>query len=135
MRKKIIITALCISLAFGMAACGAGGPSTTINVTLTDFQFSPSVFTVPAGREITVNAVNTGAIQHDFVIMKFGTTVGENYGEEDEPNIYWRIDLQPGEESSGTFTAPSEPGEYQVVCAVQGHFLAGMIAKMTVVAE
>lgn len=135
MSKFPTIIAVCISLMLVLTACGAGGPSTTITVTLTDFQFSPNTFTVPAGQEITVNATNTGAIEHDFVIMKYGTTVGDNYDDEDEPNIYWRVDLQSGEDKSAAFTAPTQPGEYQVICAVKGHFLAGMIAKMIVVEQ
>ena len=62
--------------AFVLAACGGGGPTTTINVTFTDFKFDPAEFTIPAGQEITINAVNNGAVVHEFVIMKFGTNVG-----------------------------------------------------------
>jgi len=118
-----------------LTACGGGGASTTINVSLIDFQFSPNTFTVPAGKEITINVINNGAVVHDFVIMKHGTTVGESYDDEDLPNVYWKIEVQPGKRTSATFTAPSEPGEYQVVCGTKGHFQSGMIAKLTVVAQ
>jgi uncharacterized cupredoxin-like copper-binding protein len=119
----------------GLSACGGSRTSTTINISMTDFQYSPNTFYVPAGEVITVHASNTGAIEHDFVIMKYGTTVGENYDDADEANIYWRVDLQPGEETETSFMAPEQPGEYQVVCAVKGHYLAGMIARLIVVAE
>jgi len=118
-----------------LAACGGGkGPSTTINVTMTDFHYEPSEFTVPAGKEITLNATNNGAVAHEFVIMKYGTNIGEKFGDEDKGNIYWEVEVDPGKTVNVTFTAPSEPGEYQVVCGVEGHFEAGMVGKLIVAA-
>jgi uncharacterized cupredoxin-like copper-binding protein len=119
---------------FILTACGGGGPSSTIDVTLVEFTFTPSEFTVPAGQEITINATNNGAVVHDFVIMKLGETVGDDFGPEDAPNIYWQIQTEPGESVTKTFTAPTEPGEYQVVCGTAGHYMAGMIGKLIVVA-
>ena len=85
MKKNLFVVLL--GLSFILIACGGGSPSTTINVTFTDFHFTPEAFTVPAGQEITVNANNNGAVIHNFVIMKFGTTVGDSYGPEDDVNI------------------------------------------------
>jgi uncharacterized cupredoxin-like copper-binding protein len=124
-----------LTAALVLAGCGGGGSaaSTTIDVTMTEFSFTPMAFTVPAGKQITVNAHDTGADTHSFVIMKFGTTVGDDFGPEDEPNVYWQMEFQPGSQTAATFTAPSEPGDYQVVCKNAGHYVAGMIAKLTVV--
>ncbi|MCE9646468.1 MAG: cupredoxin domain-containing protein [Chloroflexi bacterium] len=119
---------------FVLSACGSAGPSTTINVTLAEFTFTPSGFTIPAGQQITVNATNNGAVVHEFVIMKLGEAVGDDFGDEDEPNIYWEIEAQPGESVTGTFMAPADPGEYQVVCGTKGHYMAGMVGTLTVVA-
>jgi len=118
-----------------LASCAGGGPSNTINVTLMDFQFTPNEFTVPAGQEITVNAVNTGAVVHNFVIMKLGTNAGPTFEEDDDANVYWQErDIQPGGDISATFTSPEEPGEYQIVCRTEGHIASGMIGKLIVVA-
>jgi len=134
MNKKLLT--LFLAFAFALAACGGGsGPSTTINVQLTEFVFTPDSFSVPAGQEITLNADNNGAVVHQFIIMKLGTSVGEDFGPEDEANIYWKTEIQPGEKVSVTFTAPTEPGEYQVVCGTQGHYAAGMVGKLIVVAD
>ena len=135
MKTHISAIAILIFAGFSLVSCGAGGPSTTIAVAMTDFQFSPNNFTVPTGQEITVTAVNNGAVVHDFVLMKHGTTVGDKYDEEDLPNVYWKIELQPGNSTTTTFTAPAEPGEYQVVCGTKGHLEAGMIARLIVVTE
>lgn len=132
MKKVFIVLAVLLSLT--LVSCGgAGGSSTTIDVTMTDFQFQPSQFTVPAGQEITFNSSNNGAVIHNFVIMKLGTHAGDFFDEEDLPNVYWETELQPGSSTSTTFTAPSEPGEYEVICRTEGHIMSGMVAKLTVV--
>jgi uncharacterized cupredoxin-like copper-binding protein len=129
----LFVMALALSLV--LTSCGGGGAksTTSINVTMTDFQFSPSQFTVPAGKEISLSSSNTGAVVHNFVIMKLGTTAGTEFTEEDTPNVYWEVEIQPGGDVDTSFTAPSEPGDYEVVCRTPGHLQAGMTAKMTVV--
>ena len=130
--KLFVIVLLCLS--YVLTACGGGGASTTIDVAFTDFHFVPDAFTIPAGQEITINAKNNGAVIHEFVIMKFGETVGDKFGDEDEGNIFWEVEVDPSSSKTETFTAPTEPGEYQVVCGTEGHLEAGMIGKLTVVA-
>lgn len=134
MRKPTLLLTMIIVLSLVLTACGASGPSTTIDVEFTDFHFTPDTFSIPAGAEITLNATNAGAVVHEFVIMKLGQTVGEDFGDEDEGNIYWEVEADPGTSKSVTFTAPSEPGEYQIVCGTEGHFKAGMVGSLTVVA-
>lgn len=133
---KRILFFLVVLAAMGLTSCGGGGATTTINVTLIDFQFTPNQFTVPAGQEITINVVNTGAVVHNFVIMKLGTTAGPTFEEDDEANVYWQErDIPPGGDISVTFTAPAEPGEYQVICRTEGHIASGMIGKLIVVPD
>jgi uncharacterized cupredoxin-like copper-binding protein len=131
--KKIFLVLLFV-MTFVLSACGAGGAYTTIDVAFAEFTFTPSEFTIPAGQEITVNATNNGAVVHELVIIKFGQTAGDNFDEEDEGNVYWKIEAQPGTSVTGTFTAPTDPGEYQIVCGTPGHYMAGMVGKLTVVA-
>ena len=134
MNKRIFLITLVICLL--LTSCGsATSDSTKINVTMTDFQFTPNQFTVLAGKEISFTSSNTGAVAHNFVIMKLGKTVGTEFTSEDEPNIYWQVGLFPGDSVDITFTAPSEPGEYEVVCRTPGHLQAGMSGKLIVVAE
>jgi uncharacterized cupredoxin-like copper-binding protein len=135
MKRTFIRMAVFFSLMLAMlASCGGvGGVSNTINVKMTDFQFQPNQFTVPAGEEITFSSSNNGAVVHNFVIMKLGTSAGDFFGEEDVANVYWEIELVPGGTTDTTFTAPSEPGEYEVICRTEGHIVSGMTAKLTVV--
>ena len=132
MKRTLIVVAVLFSLI--CTSCGSSGPTTTINVTMTDFQFQPNQFTVPAGQEITFNSTNNGAVVHNFVIMKLGTTAGDTFDKEDIPNVYWEVELPPGRSSDTTFTAPTEPGDYEVVCRTEGHIVSGMVAKLRVVA-
>ena len=132
MRNILISAAALFSLM--LTSCGgAGGPTTELNVTMTDFQFQPNQYTVPAGQEITLNARNNGAVVHNFVIMKLGTSAGPMWDDADVPNVYWEVELLPGADTSTSFTAPSEPGDYEVVCRTEGHIASGMVAKLTVV--
>ena len=135
MRKILFLLVTLLSLT--LASCGGGSAaSTTIDVTLTDFAFTPNQFTIPAGQEITLNVLNNGAVVHNFIIMKLGTSAGDAFDSEDEPNVFWsERDIPPGGDLSVTFTAPTEPGAYQVVCKTQGHIASGMIATLTVVAS
>jgi plastocyanin len=133
MNKKLCVLALCAAIF--LVSCGAAKASTTIDVLMTDFQFSPNTFTVPAGKEITLNTQNNGAVVHNFVIMKLGASAGETFDAQDEDNVYWQqTDIQPNSDTSSTFTAPAEPGEYQIVCRTAGHVASGMVGKLVVVA-
>ena len=123
-----------IIVAILLTACGGGNePSTTLKADMTDFHFTPGNFIVPAGQEINFVGANSGAVVHEFIIMKLGTSVGDKFDAEDSVNILWQIQVQPGSRVTGTFTIP-DPGEYQVVCGVSGHLAAGMVAKLVVAA-
>lgn len=122
---------LVLSMALLLTACGGGGA--TINVTITDFAYTPDTFTVPAGATVTVKATNKGAVEHEFAIMKAGTSVTPPFGDKDEGNIYWELDeIQAGTTKSATFTAPTEPGTYEVICGLPAHIEKGMVAKLVV---
>ena len=135
MKKYLILAVFVLSFSLVLTACGGNGATTDLKVNMVEFMFDPSDYTIPAGQEITLELSNNGAVVHKFVIMKFGTDVGQDFGPEDEENIYWETELEPGTSGTFTFTAPSEPGEYQVVCGTEGHYLAGMVASLIVVAE
>ena len=135
MKKHLLLAVFTLGFLLALSACGASGPTTNLKVDMVEFMFEPSEYAIPAGQEITLELSNNGAVEHEFVIMKFGTSVGDDFGDEDEENIYWEAELEPGESGSFTFTAPSEPGEYQIVCGTEGHYVAGMVGSLTVVSE
>ena len=134
LHKKIlpILSSLILS---GCAASGA--PATTIRVSMTDFAFLPSTVAVPAGEEIALTVTNNGAVAHSFAIMKLGHEISSqgHFGATDRANVLWGLEpVSPGATSLSTFTAPAESGEYQIVCDIAGHFEAGMVGRLIVVA-
>jgi len=132
MRRILMVAAVLFSLL--LTSCGGGGATTNIDVKMTDFQFQPNQFTIPAGQEITFTSSNNGAVVHNFVIMKLGTSAGPMFDDGDIPNVYWEVELPPGADTNTSFTAPTEPGDYEVICKTEGHIASGMTGKLIVVA-
>jgi plastocyanin len=134
MNKKLLALLIMV-LALALSACAKSGLSTKISFTMTDFAFNPNEFTVPVGKDITLNVTHNGTMEHSFIVMKYGTDAGEMFDEADKVNIYWEVDLQPGESETVLFTAPDQPGTYQIICGMAGHLQSGMVGKLIVTAE
>ena len=131
MNKKPLVFLMMIALLL-LAACGSSGPSTMLSYTMTDFAFNPNEFTIPAGEEITLKVTHRGTMEHDFIIMKYGTDAGDMFDDADKVNIFWEVDLQPGDSETVLFKAPGQPGTYQIICGMPGHLQSGMIGKLIV---
>lgn len=129
MLKKSIFLLILVFL----SACQSGGPSTKLTVELSDFAITPNQLSVPAGAEIQIKVVNNGTVEHNFYIMQYGVDVGDMFDEEDIANAYWEVDAQPDESVELSFTAPDQPGIYQIVCGMPGHLQAGMVGTLEVV--
>ncbi len=132
-RRWMLVFGFVLALAALSACSRQPTASTELNVVLTDYKFEPDKLIIPPGQEITLHLTNKGAIEHELVIMKYGTTVGDSFGAEDEENIYWEIEVKPGESTTVTFTSPDVAGQYQFVCGIEGHFTAGMHGTLTIV--
>jgi uncharacterized cupredoxin-like copper-binding protein len=137
-RYALFLAALA-ALAVLAAACSSSsdGASTSIDVTLDNFSFDGSSWEVPAGQEITIEMENAAGILHEWVILKPGVTIDS---EADLPEtedellanfVYWEEEVEAGDTQTFVFTAPPA-GEYQVICAIDGHFAAGMEGMLTV---
>ena len=131
MNKKLVLFLMMI-LVWAVSACGKSGPSTNLSFTMNDFSFDPNEFTVPAGKEITVHVTHHGSMEHNFIIMKLGLEAGEMFDDADKANVFWEIDLQPGDSETVVFTAPEQPGTYQIICGMPGHLQSGMLGKLVV---
>ncbi len=131
MKKILIGSMIVLALALVLSACGSN--KTTLNVSTTDTGYDSKTYTVPAGAEVTLNMTNNGSIEHEFAILKLGEHVTPPFGDKDEDKIYWELDgVDAGETKSDTFTAPAEPGEYDVICGIPGHIELGMVATLIV---
>ena len=131
MKKIFTVTILVLALSLVLAACGSN--KTTLNVTATDNGYDSKTYTVPAGAEVTLNLTNNGSIEHEFAILKLGEHVTPPFGDKDEDKIFWELDgVEAGKTKSDTFTAPTEPGEYDIICGIPGHIELGMTATLIV---
>jgi uncharacterized cupredoxin-like copper-binding protein len=121
----VVIAALVLS------ACG-GPKKAEYSVEMKDFSFTPNTATVPAGAEVTLNLKNSGALEHEYVIIKKGEKVTVPFDDDDEAKVFWEHELDAGESATVTYTAPTEPGEYTVVCGTPGHLEQNMAGTLVV---
>ena len=131
MKKQTLLTIFLFVLTSAILA-GCGPKKVTLYVEMNDYSFIPDTFSVPAGAEVTLNLSNTGALEHEYVIMVLGKEATIPFDDDDEANIYWEHELERGECATGAYTAPSQPCEYQVAGRTAGHLEQGMKAKLTV---
>ena len=81
---------------------------------MVDLAFQPTEITIPANTDVTIKAVNKGALPHTFTIPDVADT-GEVAGG-----------------SSAEVKVNLPPGEYTFDCSVPGHKDAGMVGKVIV---
>lgn len=93
--------------------------------------------TVPAG-EVTFEVANEGTIGHEFLVLRTDVPSGsiplEGDAFSEEESSLSVLDEIP-EFPAGTtesLTLTLEPGAYQIVCNLSGHYAAGMHAPFTV---
>ncbi len=128
MRKIYVVMFL---LVLTLTACGP--KKVTLNVTINNQGYDSSTYTVPAGAEVTVNMINNSPGSHIFGILKLGEHVTPPYNSsKDKDKIMWELIVQAEDTTSGTFTAPTQPGEYDIICRILGHMQYGMVATLIV---
>lgn len=107
----------------------------TVRAVVEEMRFDVAEFTVRAGQEVELTLENPDNMPHNLVIVAPGAAddvageASEMGGEgfekqfipENESVLYATSMLDAGEAETLSFTAPSEPGEYQFVCTFPGH--------------
>jgi uncharacterized cupredoxin-like copper-binding protein len=111
----------------------------TIAIDMNDMmRFNPDDITVKQGETIRFVVKNSGKMMHEMVLgtmaelKEHGELMRKNPGmEHDEP---YMTHVSPGkkQEMIWQFT---KPGDFNYACLVAGHFEAGMIGKIKVVAK
>lgn len=140
MKRLTITISLMLALGLVLSACmgsasannaGAGTVGMTLNVAMSEFKYDPSSWTVTAGELVTVNLNNSGSDYHTWTVMS--KPVGGSYSSANQSDILFNSGrVAPGSSKTVTFTAPSAPGSYQVLCILPGHFDAGMLGQLIV---
>jgi uncharacterized cupredoxin-like copper-binding protein len=115
-----------------------GAPGEAVELaakTLDTFVYEPNEWTTTAGAETTINLDNSaGAQEHTWVLLKPGIAKADaiTLTEADSDKFLFSAKVAPGDKSSDTFDAPTEAGEYLVICNVPGHAAGGMTGTLTV---
>ncbi len=134
MSGKVRSSRAVILLVAATLMLGACGPKkVSLAITMTDFKFEPASWEVPAGAEVTVTLTNSGSVLHEWVLLKQGYIVTPPFSDEkDGANVLEDHDVEAGQTSTFTFTAPTEAGSYSVVCGVPAHIESGMVGTFVV---
>ena len=91
----------------------------SILIDASSYGFSPSEFSVEAGKAITIALTSADQWSHN---IKF----------EDPSLVSAGVAVSAGTTRAVTFNAPTTPGEYRFVCDIPGHAARGEVGKMIV---
>jgi uncharacterized cupredoxin-like copper-binding protein len=116
----------------GGESADTGGSAQTITVAMHDIYFgdendniaNPPTWTVDAGGRVRVSAENAGVLEHNWAIVKAGSALPDTVTDANAIKdllIYDIGEVQGGDSTSGTFTAP-EAGTYTVICTIAAHY-------------
>lgn len=149
MKHQRALSALVIGTALTAAACGSGGDAKsatsakTIDVTMTDNEFTPDSFDVTAGQEVTFKFTNDGTVGHEAIVgdeeeqaAHEAEMSGDDSGDGMEGMDHGGSDaeaitVEPGKTGELTTTF-DDKGTVILGCHVPGHYDAGMKASITV---
>ncbi len=111
----------------------------TIDIRMTDnMRFTPDRIEVREGETVRLRVVNAGKVLHELVIgtrqeLQEHAALMRKFPnmEHDEP---YMAHVSAGK--SGTLVWNfNRPGEFEFACLIPGHFEAGMVGKITVLAK
>ncbi|MBA2519578.1 MAG: cupredoxin domain-containing protein [Chloroflexia bacterium] len=95
------------------AASGAGA----LMVIGTEFRLDPAELRVGAGESVNITFENAGEVPHTFTIPAFDLDTGS---------------VAVGHTATISFTAPSAPGTFEMLCTFGGHLEAGMVGSLVI---
>jgi uncharacterized cupredoxin-like copper-binding protein len=141
LKVRYWLLGLALVSAVVLSACGSGGSTSngggaaSVNM-LDTLKFDPATLSVGTGG--SVNVKNTGAQQHNFVVVK----------PEDENRVATEAAAKNGDATgitgvlaggapvaggaSETLTISAPAGSYSYICTIPGHYQAGMKGALTV---
>lgn len=135
MKGRIVGLGLVLFVLSFNAACKEGVTDAGDTILMGPYYFTPRELTVTAGSEVTLNLKNvetTHGDPHEWTLMELGYKVEAPFSNEDRNHVLVSINVYPNTTETVTFTAPSEPGEYQFVCSIAEHLERGYPGKLIV---
>jgi plastocyanin len=126
----VSMAVLAALLVGGCGGSAGGTTSDSIRVVAIEFQYSPSLWRVPANQEIPLRFINEGSILHEWVILSQPIADDDEFIED---SVVFTATAEASTTTEAT-VPPLDAGEYQVVCVIPGHFAAGMKGTLRVAA-
>jgi len=116
----VVVAIISLAIAGGVLAADRAldGVSQRLEITASQFRFSPADVSVQAGTWVAVSFTNDDPVVHDWMV-------------EGVPNV--DTPARPGQTARLRFVL-DEPRTYTVLCSIPGHAEAGMVGTLTVVA-
>lgn len=115
------------------AGTQASTSGASLTVKMSDYAFAPNDAVAKAGK-VTIVAPNDGKVVHELVLLKTDADPARlpmKGGAVDESTSVGEIaDVEPG--ATKKVTLRLAPGKYAMVCALPGHYEAGMYGSLTV---
>lgn len=128
MKKCLIACLLLILCNFSLTSCGGStGPagSTTVQVTLSDYNINASLTTFSIHTLYHFVVTNKGIVNHEFNIMPPMT--GEMTPDEVHKSALAYIDVvAPGETKTLDYTFTKDTSNLEFACHIGHHYLLGM---------
>jgi uncharacterized cupredoxin-like copper-binding protein len=112
--------------------------SNDVTGSVSEWDVTVSASEAKAG-DVSFTIDNAGTIPHEFLVVKTDYEVGKiplgtnnRFDEEGEGLSVINEIPEWAPKSTGTLTVKLEPGAYQLLCNIEGHYAAGMYAAFTV---
>ena len=108
----------------------------TVTVELGEYFFEPNVITLQVDQPYKLELKTTGQLKHEFTADAFYRSIAfrkaqDASGEYKGPYPS-EIEVFPGQQTD-LYLIPTQVGEYELVCEIEGHKEAGMVGKIVVV--
>jgi uncharacterized cupredoxin-like copper-binding protein len=136
----IVLAALAVAVPFTVARRHEPAPrGTPVNVLLDDFRVRTDAAVVPAGT-VSLRILNHGPTSHEFIVVRTdrdpdklplqrdGLTVNEEAPGIELLDEAGGLDIDDRQ----TMVLRLAPGHYVLYCNLEGHYLGGMHAALTV---
>ncbi len=128
---RLAVAAWCLLFLVGAAPPPA---PLVVQVTVTEFAFTPNVLALTEGRLVTLVLKNTGQIEHTMASAYLASQrlTLKRESREGETDSKWKfVGIDPGETAEITFT-PQGRGRFPFQCSIEGHAEAGMMGTFVV---
>jgi plastocyanin len=125
----LIVVVVLVVVAVSVFSDDPPAPSASVTIEATEFAYSPDPVLAVAG-EVEITFENKGQVGHELILLREGVRIAS-------PNQYdesMAIDIIPSIARDVTVqrTIELDPGTYQIVCLLPGHFEGGMEADLIV---